>query len=160
MFFFFSSAAQRSFLHTLLHTHTGEMMIIRNTLLRQKFLGIFRAYKVLLSLAFLLLCGIITVPVTYSTFYSTSSAEYYVIDTVQDWKIRSGVQSKWRNDDYQKYNTQTEVPWDFRAYKVLLSLAFLLLCGIITVPVTYSTFYSTSSAEYYVIDTIQDWQIR
>ena len=81
-FSFFLSAAQRSFLHTLLHTHTGEMMIIRNTLLRQKFLGIFRAYKVLLSLAFLLLCGIITVPVTYSTFYSTSSAEYYVIDTV------------------------------------------------------------------------------
>ena len=69
-----------SFIH--FYTHTGEMMIIRNTLLRQKFLGIFRAYKVLLSLAFLLLCGIITVPVTYSTFYSTSSAEYYVIDTV------------------------------------------------------------------------------
>ena len=81
-----------SFIH--FYTHTGEMMIIRNTLLRQKFLGIFRAYKVLLSLAFLLLCGIITVPVTYSTFYSTSSAEYYVIDTIQDWKIRSGVQFK------------------------------------------------------------------
>ena len=68
-----------SFIH-IVHTHTpstGEMMIIRNTLLRQKFLGIFRAYKVLLSLAFLLLCGIITVPVTYSTFYSTSSVECY-----------------------------------------------------------------------------------
>ena len=34
-----------------------------------------------------------------------------------------------------------------RAYKVLLSLAFLLLCSIITIlVVTYSTFYSTSSS--------------
>lgn len=47
----------------------------------------------------------------------------------------------------ERQQQRSSLGFSTHAYKVLFSLAFLLLCSIITVPVTYSTSYSTSSRQ-------------